>query len=393
MDSLSGAADSDPAYLRQSKVTAAYIALSLPIPIELFSTGLRLWAELRLHRRGNLAADDFLIIWATVVSVGACVISLQAPRYGFGRHLEVIPEENITPLLKIVYISVHFYLVANACTKLSVLALYHRAFPSVTFRRIGLTTTIFVIIWLIVIEVAWALTCRPIQRFWDQDMKKEGLGECSNAVTGLSLYSTSNLCLDIWIFILPLPLIARLNITTKKKVLLCGLFSVGLGTCVLSAVRLGFIADMTSPTYTWEVTPGKGVTFGIISIWEPLGGILCANLPIIYKPLASGFCRVREFFGSNDPHTSGSSRRRLTRHSWLQYQPHKTQVNRDLEISTMQPLDSTGHSSITYTYDEPMDVEGILAGSPKSTGHTAAAEVSAHGPENNGTGLEGNKHS
>ena len=55
----------DPGYLTQSRVTEVYVAYSIPIPIEIASTGLRLWAQTCYHRKG-LLFDDYLMIGATV---------------------------------------------------------------------------------------------------------------------------------------------------------------------------------------------------------------------------------------------------------------------------------------------------------------------------------------
>lgn len=38
------------------------------------------------------------------------------------------------------------------------------------------------------------------------------------------------------------------------------------------------------------LSPGDEVPLGILSAWEPCGGILCANIPIIYR----AFTKTRE---------------------------------------------------------------------------------------------------
>jgi hypothetical protein len=41
---------------------------------------------------------------------------------------------------------------------------------------------------------------------------------------------------------------------------------------------------------TTNKDPGAGVPLGILSVYEPLGGILCANLPFLYKH-ATSMCK------------------------------------------------------------------------------------------------------
>ena len=45
-------------------------------------------------------------------------------------------------------------------------------------------------------------------------------------------------------------------------------------------------------------TSGVGVPLGIMSVFEPLGGILSANLPVTYVLFANSFRKIRETFSS-----------------------------------------------------------------------------------------------
>lgn len=38
---------------------------------------------------------------------------------------------------------------------------------------------------------------------------------------------------------------------------------------------------------------GYEVSLGILSAWEPCGGILCANLPVVYRVLVHGFEQIK----------------------------------------------------------------------------------------------------
>lgn len=50
-------------------------------------------------------------------------------------------------------------------------------------------------------------------------------------------------------------------------------------------------------TVTTNKDPGAGVPLGILSVYEPLGGILCANLPFLYKHATSMCKKVVLSFG------------------------------------------------------------------------------------------------
>lgn len=38
---------------------------------------------------------------------------------------------------------------------------------------------------------------------------------------------------------------------------------------------------------------GYEVSLGLLSAWEPCGGILCANLPVVYRVLVHGFKQIK----------------------------------------------------------------------------------------------------
>ncbi|KKK25579.1 hypothetical protein AOCH_000075 [Aspergillus ochraceoroseus] len=272
-----------PEYLAQSKVTDLIVCYSIPIPLEILSTALRLWAQ-QQPWRGGLAFDDILMIWATIVSVGLCVSGLvYGPPYGMGRHIEALSGQEVETFMLGDYVFSHFYDFAIASTKLSVLALYYRLFPTQKFRFIVTLTAGFVFLWLATMEFVLGFQCRPIQKFWNSEIP----GKCFDLVAFSYFTNITNLATDIWIFVLPLPIILRLQISRPKKIGLSFLFSVGLATCAVSAVRLSVVVSQGSSDFTWA-----GVPLGILSVWEPLGGILCANLPIIYKPLVTAFRRA-----------------------------------------------------------------------------------------------------
>ncbi|KAG6366929.1 hypothetical protein INS49_001110 [Diaporthe citri] len=171
------------------------------------------------------------------------------------------------------YIFSHFYDVAIVSTKLSVLALYYRVFVTPAFRTIVILTAAFILLWLVTMDVVLGLECRPIQAWWGATD-----GSCVDLVAFGYFTNIINLASDMWIFLVPNPTILRLHTSKYRKISLCFLFSVGLGTCVISGARLSVIFSTGVTDITWDEVP-----LGILSAWEPCGGILCANVPMIYR--------------------------------------------------------------------------------------------------------------
>ncbi|KAK6064691.1 hypothetical protein SCUP515_11662 [Seiridium cupressi] len=215
--------------------------------------------------------------------------------YGLGRHQEALSIADLRMFMMGNYIFSHFYDVAIASTKLSVLALYYRIFIMRTFRSFVIGTAVFVTLWMITMEVVLGFECRPIQAWW---YAADGI--CIDLVAFAYFTNITNLVADMWIFTMPIPVILRLKANSNKELGLVFLFSVGLGTCGISAARLAFVFSQGSADITWDEVP-----LGILSAWEPCGGILCANLPMIYGA----------FFRTTNPPKSSSAAPNSTQQS------------------------------------------------------------------------------
>jgi hypothetical protein len=83
-------------------------------------------------------------------------------------------------------------------------------------------------------------------------------------------------------------------------------------TCVVSALRLTVVLGHGSPNFTWYYVP-----LGMYSVFEPLGGILCSNLPIIWHMMRRRKAMLPCTKPNSSSHTptigSGSLRSRVAR--------------------------------------------------------------------------------
>ncbi|KAL4903094.1 hypothetical protein BDW74DRAFT_179965 [Aspergillus multicolor] len=260
-----------------------YFGMGLPLFLVLPSTALRLWAELRQHRN-RLALDDCLIVLATTLTVSICATSIYLYNSVDGATLANLGRDKIKSLMHGLYGVLHLITWTSTMTKLSVLALYRRVFPSEPLRYCIWVAAALSIGWLVGFEVTWFLLCTPIRKFW----RFEQEGYCRNMLVPIYALVSLNVAIDLGILILPLPLIAKMRITRQQKLLLGCLFSVGFATCAIGAARIPF-----STSYSGlQVSTLDGSTFGLLGIWECTGGILCANMPIIHKVIAAGVRRA-----------------------------------------------------------------------------------------------------
>jgi hypothetical protein len=146
-----------------------------------------------------------------------------------GRHVIYVSEHSQTMIRKGDYIFSHFYDIALVSVKLAILAFYWRVFVHPVFRYFVLATAAFVAAWGIGITVTLGLVCRPLESYWNSNV----VGECLTIVTFTYFTNVSNLITDIWIFLMPVPMIWHLQLQTKKKLMLTVIFCIGLAYVLL----------------------------------------------------------------------------------------------------------------------------------------------------------------
>lgn len=236
------------AHRNDTRVPEIHWVYSVPIAAATFSTVLRLWAK--RYGRNGITLDDYLILFATLCLIGQCasglgfgmlytgllllqriMLTVIGPPHGMGRHVIAVSPYDQMMVRKGDYVFSHFYDLALVSVKLGILAFYHRVFVHPIFRRIVLATAAFVIAWGIGITVTLLLACRPLQAYWDINVT----GKCLTMVTFTYFTNISNLITDIWIFLLPVPMIWHLQLQMKKKFLLSFIFCIGLAyvACIL----------------------------------------------------------------------------------------------------------------------------------------------------------------
>ena len=134
----------------------------------------------------------------------------------------------------------------------------------------------------------------------------------------------------------------------------------GYRTCVVSSLRLTVVLGHGSLNFTWYYVP-----LGAYSVFEPLGGILCTNLPIIWHMWRKRRASLPHYNSSKTPSsgghtpTIGSSRR-----SRLALALGLTTLDRTQNGSRLQT--NAGHGGDARgAWDELESMEHIAPPDPK----------------------------
>ena len=118
------------------------------------------------------------------------------------------------------------YSVSFPLTKISLLLLYRRVFQVPSFQRtiniVAVAFGAFLIAQLAVV----IFTCKPISYFWDQVIDPTG-GSCVDIRAFYYAVNIINILMDIVLLVLPISKIWQLQMPTRKKVAICGIFFLG----------------------------------------------------------------------------------------------------------------------------------------------------------------------
>ena len=168
------------------------------------------------------------------------ILVLSCIPYGAGMHLwDIPPHVNLGYILRVChalygasliltcgqvgYVVQILYPLSVTGTKLAILLFYLRLFPMKSFRRcIKGLMVFFGVIGAVVTFVA-IFQCRDVEDAWEIALPTNCLTQTS-MLEGQAIF---NLLSDVIIILLPIPVIWRLHMSLKRRLVLLGLFMIG----------------------------------------------------------------------------------------------------------------------------------------------------------------------
>ncbi|KAH8666922.1 ATP synthase F0 [Xylariales sp. PMI_506] len=209
-------------------VSATTSALSILV------VGTRLWLRLSVRRR--LAADDIFAGLAMLFALTYTIFTIMQTKYGLGLPLALRPAVNFVTYTKVNYASRPFYELGISFFKISLLLSYLdliRGTHHTTYRTVIWISIVLIAVGHIICMVLLIFNCRPITKTWDTTVP----GTCFAFAPSNSGYASVTIVSDIWVTLVPLPVLLKLNIRKEKKIGLVVIFMLGLFTSVCSVMR------------------------------------------------------------------------------------------------------------------------------------------------------------
>ncbi|KAI1653873.1 hypothetical protein F4813DRAFT_373072 [Daldinia decipiens] len=233
-----------------------------------FSVVIRLYTRIYISG-GKLGIEDYLCILSWALSVTFSGLMFAAYSKGIGRHIWDTPAVWIVGTLKIYTIATFIYLILSTCIKLTFLFLYRRIFSPQTKSKYFIYGAIYFVVCLnTALLFTTIFECSPVARSWNSALD----GHCINPKILPYLSGVTSFLTDIYILILPIPLLWHLNMGRKRKFRLIAIFGTGLFACVSSVIRLAMTPVLSSSLdATWNISN--------ITVWGTLEvniGIICA---------------------------------------------------------------------------------------------------------------------
>ncbi|PVI03087.1 hypothetical protein DM02DRAFT_698863 [Periconia macrospinosa] len=214
---------------------------------------------------------------------------------GFGRDIWSISPDNLTASLKWMYVTYLSYQVAEFFCQLSILAFYLRIMTDTNTRKIVYGLIIFVIGFGLANTFTMVLQCNPIHFFWD-GWRGEMEGACTLDVRVWGLARGGiEICLDIAILIVPLPMLSKLQMSFRKKVQVMSMFCVGFVITIVGCLRIWSLLEFdqsANPTYDnvpgvyWCVTEAN--LFIVVACMPAIQALLVRAIPSCFTGFSQG---------------------------------------------------------------------------------------------------------
>ena len=208
---------------RSSQVISASVVL---IVLPTLAVILRLLS--RWISYAGLWWDDGVAVIAMILAWGPNISNLVAVHYGLGKHINVLPPQTNFVQTKLYYSFEFLYSCAMCTVKYSVILFQHRIFPIARFRRILKYATVFVIALTCSTILVSIFQCIPIHAFWDTYAGELPGGKCVNVKLYLLTSGAFYAVTDFVLLALPIPVLWKLKTERPQKLLLTGIFTMGL---------------------------------------------------------------------------------------------------------------------------------------------------------------------
>ncbi|KAL4927228.1 putative MFS monosaccharide transporter [Aspergillus undulatus] len=204
---------------------------------------LRFVSRIFIVRR--LSLGDYLMLLAWVIDFGFSFALFYATSKGLGLHDNDIAVEARAPLSRANYAFTVLYNPALMAVKSAILVFYLTLTQGEKLFRYANYATL-----LVVNLAGFALTfvnifqCRPVSAAWAASLPVDA--HCTDILTLYLSSSPVNIITDLAILVLPNPILTRMRLPLKQKIILVVTFSFGFFVAVVDVIRIAYLQEATT---------------------------------------------------------------------------------------------------------------------------------------------------
>ncbi|KAL3431899.1 hypothetical protein BDV09DRAFT_198257 [Aspergillus tetrazonus] len=265
-----------------SRKTTIIVLLAVFVPLMLFVVAARIYVRTRIVKIWG--AEDTTCILAACGSITHMVIYTQTLPLGLGRHMwDIRAIDLIDPSSNRKFSAGGISFPWTLCfAKVSILFLYKRIFP---LRREIVASWIGIIADAIMYTFCISMAIGSV-------VKCAGLEDTDDAycrfIAGpmVIIVSVINVVTDVYVLILPVPRLLKLQVTTRRKVGLLLVFASGLGACAAGLARLINASIHYHNTDTFWVQ-GRNAEFSIVEMNVAIIVACATSLPTFFTQVRS----------------------------------------------------------------------------------------------------------
>ncbi|EHY55821.1 hypothetical protein ABEF92_000416 [Exophiala dermatitidis] len=241
----------------------------------------------------SIKQDDWWILAAWILAVGFSTSICIAVKYGLGKHKADIPDSSFTTLRKAEYGFSILYNPALMLTKTSIVVFYLSVMSKdvdPVFKWCNWLTLALVNLVGAALTFYNIFQCRPIAAGYQYPTPNHA--KCTDIVTLYLSSAPINIITDIAILFLPMPILTRMRLPRKQKVILVVTFSFGAFVAVVDVIRIAYLQNAALNRFkasgTRLVEQNDFSWYASLSfMWSAVEvciGIICACVPSL-KPL------------------------------------------------------------------------------------------------------------
>ncbi|KAF2124902.1 hypothetical protein P153DRAFT_425966 [Dothidotthia symphoricarpi CBS 119687] len=257
------------AVLRDEDQGPVILGATLTVTIAALMTTLtRVYVRLRMIRN---------VGWDCVVGQ---IVIIPEVHLGAGRHRVHVDPESFKEGFRLNFVTQPIYLIAICLVKISVGFFLLRIAVATVYRRIIISTMVFMGVYTVGCFLTIMLQCTNLALLWDPYVK----GTCwsDQTITTLSLLNVSlNIFTDVlFSAAIPIPLLWSLQMNTRQKMSLICILGLGMFATAAALVKTSYLPSYgENGDWLWD---SRNLTIWVVV--ETNVGIIAGNLPCL-KPI------------------------------------------------------------------------------------------------------------